>query len=391
MRAPARSPTTAAAAALTIGGVGTTTIGPVGDTIIQNGVTVLDNNYGLIIRGALAGEGVYDGVTATGLLVGSGVTIVNGVRVVGSISADSYEADATAIHITSGANVAQIRDEDFIESSISHSVVATTDPTSISTGILIDAGANVGAINNYGTLQASANGDNMKAYAIRDLSSTGLTSVLNEGVISAAVTPVTANLALPSSANTEPNVALDLSASTQAFTLTQQVDPNPIAVEVSTTTDASGVVTTTAALTTATATTTTTVTTTTAGVTTTTTTTTPTYPQIIGDVLLGSGTNTVNILGGSVAGALSLGNGANDSLTVGSLGSSNVAASVAIYDGALSYGGDSLSINVVNGSLVNTKTGVLGLSSLHVGGSGLLYAAIDPTQAGTSGDTPSTR
>ncbi len=375
------------APALTVGGAGTTIVGVVGGTETETGLPAgSDNNFGLIIRGAVAGEGVYDGIAATGLQVGAG-TINGGVRVVGSVAADSFEADATAIHILSGANVAQIRNEDFIESSISHSVVATTDPVATSTGILIDAGGTVNSINNYGTLQASANGDNMKAYAIRDLSATGLSSVLNEGVIRASVTPVTANLALPSSSNTEPNVALDLSASTTAFTLTQEVNPNPIAVEVSTTTNASGTVTTTAALTTATATTTTTVTTTTAGVTTTTTTTTPTFPEIIGDVLLGSGTNTVNIMGGSVTGALSLGSGANDSLTIGSLGSTNVAASVAIYEGALSYGGNSLALNVVNGSLVNTKTGVLGLSSLHVGGSGLLYAAIDPSQAAGSDHT----
>ncbi len=259
-------------------------------------------------------------------------------------------------------------------------MVATTDPVATSSGILIDAGANVTSINNYGTLQASANGDNMKAYAIHDLSGS-VSSVLNEGVISAVVTPVTANLALPSSTNTEPTVALDLSASSNPFTLTQQVNPDPIAVEVSTTTNASGVVTTTAALTTATATTTTTVTTTTAGVTTTTTTTTPTYPQIVGDVLLGSGTNTVNILGGSVTGALSLGAGANDVFTLGD------ANDVAIYEGRLSYGnttvGSGLQLNVVNGSLVNTNPANLNLASLHVSGAGLLYAAIDPS-AGTS-------
>ena len=367
------------AAALTIGGVRTTTIGVVGGAETEPGLPAgSDNNFGLIVRGALAGEGVYDGVTATGLLVGSGATINGGVRVVGSVSADSYEADATAIHIGSGANVAQIRNEDFVESSISHSVVATTDPIATSRGILIEGGATVGAINNYGTLQASANGDNMKAYAIQDLSGS-VTSVLNEGVIRAVVTPVTANLALPSATNLEPTVALDLSASNQPFTLTQQVNPNPIAVEVSTTTGASGTVTTTAALTTATATTTTTVTTTTAGVTTTTTTTTPTYPQIIGDVLLGNGSNTVNILGGSVTGALSLGNGASDVFTLGD------ANDVAIYQGRLSYGntaaGSGLQLNVVNGSLVNTNPANLNLASLHIYGAGLLYAAIDPRNA----------
>ncbi len=366
------------AAALTIGGVRAATIGVVGGTDSETGLPAgSDNNYGVIIRGAVAGIGVYDGVSATGLLVGSGATITGGVRVVGSVSADTYEADATAIHITSGATVPEIRNEDFVEASISHSVVATTTSSPTSTGIQIDAGASVTSINNYGTLQATANGDAMKAYAIRDQSVTGLTSVLNEGVIAASVTPVTSGLALPSSVS----VALDLSAGTGAFTLLQQVNPDPIAIEVSTTTNSSGVVTTTAALTTATATTSTTVSTTTAGVTTTTTTTTPTYPQIVGDVLLGSGVNTVNILGGSVTGQLSLQGAAGDSFTLGETTAVGGADNAAVYDGYLNYTGSALSINVVNGSLINTNAHTLGLSNLHVYSSGLLYAAIDPSNA----------
>ncbi len=379
------------APALTIGATTkATTIGVVGGTDSDVGLPAgSNNNFGLIIRGAVSGQGLFDGVTTTGLQIGSGVagtgvTIDGGVRVVGSVSANSYEADAFAIHIMAGATVPEIRNEDFIEANVANSVVGVTNPVSTlnlsaaSTGILIDSGAAVGAISNFGTLQATANGDAMTAVAIRDLSGT-VTSVLNEGVINAVVTPITANLIEPSGTTT----AIDLRANTTDVTLTQEVNPNPIAVEVSTTTDSAGVVTTTAALTTATATTSVTTTTTTAGVTTTTTTTTPTYPQIVGDVLLGSGKNTVNILGGSVTGALSLGNNDADSFTLGQLANTatNTVAQVAIYEGALSYGGNGLALNVVNGSLINTNAATLNLSSLHVGGSGLLYAAIDPSNS----------
>ncbi|WP_174300078.1 autotransporter domain-containing protein [Caulobacter sp. S45] len=382
------------APALTIGGTGTTSIGEfVGLEDTNPGVAAGSNDYGLIIRGAVAGEGVFDGVSATGLQIGTGalnssVTVDGGVRVVGSVSADAFEANATAIHIMAGANVPEIRNEDFIEASVSNSVVSATDTAglvntnAVSSGIVIEKNAFVGAVTNFGTIQATANGDTMQAYGVQDLSGS-LTKITNEGVISATVTPVTSNLTLPSTANLEPDIALDLRANTTGVVLDQMVNPNPLAVEVSTTTDASGTVTTTAALTTATASTTTTVTTTTAGVTTTTTTTTPTYPQIIGDVLLGSGTNTVNILGGSVTGALSLGSGANDVFTLGD------ANDAAIYEGRLSYGnttvGSGLQLNVVNGSLINTNPANLNLASLHVGGSGLLYAAIDPqNQASTT-------
>ncbi len=384
------------APALSIGGGSTaTTIGtflnaagtnPDTDVGLPAGST---NAFGVIIRGSVSGQGVYDTVPATGLQIGTnngaGVSIAGGVRVVGSVSAQSFEANATAIDIKQGSIVPEIRNENFIAASISHSVVATNFPAGIvATGIQIESGANVGSISNFGTLEASANGDHMTAVAVRDASGS-VTNILNEGVISAGVTPVTAGLVLPTGSTT----ALDLSMtgaapSTTGVTLTQQVNPNPIAVEVSTTTNSAGVVSTTAALTTATATTTTTTTTTTAGVTTTTTTTTPTFPQIVGDVLLGNGTNTVNILGGSVTGALSLGYGGGTAFTLGqTANASGQLAEFAIYQGDLSYTGQSLALNVANGSLINTKASTLGLSSLHVGGNSLLYAAIDPSNTTT--------
>ena len=340
------------------------------------------NNYGVIIEGAVSGEGSYDGVPATALQIGSTngpVNVAGGVRVVGSVSADSYLANATAINITANAIVPEIRNEDFIESSVSNSAATGTyaaglSPTqsAISTGVSIASTASVGALTNLGTLQATATGDSMHAVGVVDFSGK-LSTVTNEGVISAIVTPSTSELALPAGTNT----ALNLSANTTGVALTQMVNPNPIAVEVDTTTSASGVVSTTAALTTATSTVTTTTTTTTAGVTTTTTTTTPTYPEIIGDVLLGSGANNVQLLGGSVTGALSLGGGANDVLTIDN---------GAIYSGALTnqrtvngavVQGTGLQLTVNNGTLFNTSTSQLNLSSLNVGSKGVLYAAID--------------
>ena len=380
------------APALAIGNSGTApvTIGAVGGTDTDPNVPTdplnsSANNYGLIVRGSIAGEGTYDGVNAVGLQIGSdtgggAVNFVGGVRVVGSISADSYLANATAINILAGSNVPEIRNEDFIESSVSNSVATGTNDAgmdnlnAVATGIYIAPNATLTNLTNYGTLQATANGDAMRAIAVNDQSGT-VTNVLNEGVISATVVPVTTGLVPTTSLTT----ALDLSHGSANETLTQEVNPNPIAVEVSTTTNAAGVVTTTAALTTATASVTTTVTTTTAGVTTTTTTTTPTTPEIIGDVLLGSGTNTVNILGGSVTGALSLGGGVNDTLLIDN---------GAVFEGALTNvnantgaAGTGLALNVNNGSLINTSAGTLNLSSLAVGSKGLLYAAINPNAA----------
>jgi hypothetical protein len=354
------------------------TIGAFGDKVVDsNGVTQLDNNFGVIIRGSVSGFGVYDGVQANGLQIGTGsepVTIDGGVRVVGSVTADSYEANATAIHINAGATVPTIQNEDFIEASVSHSVLApSVDPsTAAAYGILVEQGGSLSSIVNIGTIQSSVTGDNMSAYGIVNKSTTGgTTSLLNEGVISATVTQNNTGDAVTGKA-----VAIDLSASNTGVNLTQQVNPNPIAIETTTTTNADGTVSTTAAFTsvtagtstTSTTTTTTTVTTTGSGVTTTTTTTTPTTPEIIGDVLLGNGNNNVQLLGGSIIGALSLGSGTD----------TFVIDNGASYIGALSYTGNALALTVNNGSLQNSRAGTLNLSSLTVGSKGILYAAIDP-------------
>ncbi len=365
------------AAALQIGNGGNTTIGAFGPTVVVNGVTQLDNDFGVIVRGSIAGIGVYDGVQANGLQIGTGVgtvNIVGGVRVVGSVTADSFEANATAIHIMAGATVPNIQDEDFIEASVSHSVLVTSpDPSqAASYGILVDNGGTLNKITNIGTIQSSVTGDNMSAYGIVDKNTTGgISTILNEGVISATVNPENAGDAVNGRA-----VAIDLSANSSGVTLTQQANPTPIAIETTTTTDASGNVSTTAAFTsvtagtsaTSTTTTTTTVTTTGSGVTTTTTTTTPTTPEIIGDVLLGNGNNNVQLLGGSIIGALSLGSGTD----------TFVIDNGASYIGALSYTGNALALNVNNGILQNSRAGTLNLSSLNVGSKGILYAAIDP-------------
>jgi uncharacterized protein YhjY with autotransporter beta-barrel domain len=154
---------------------------------------------------------------------------------------------------------------------------------------------------------------------------------------------------------------------------------------------------------------TTTVTTTAAGVTTTAASTTPATPEIIGDVLLGSGSNNVQLLGGTMVGALDLGGSPT------STASATFNISGADYEGALKYEGNALALSVnganitesagavaaatgsttssttttvtapVAGLLVDTSTSKLNLSSLNVGTSGVstgtIYFAINPAAA----------
>jgi len=392
------------------------------------------NDYGLIVRGSINAFGTYDGVTATALQIGGSITTTNyqgvtttsnsqavnlsgGVRIVGSVNASSYDANATAINIGVGATVPTILNQDFIDATIAHSTLAlttpllstyasTSEPTSTAYAILIGAGANVGAINNVGTISAAAQGDNASAVAIRDLSGT-VTNVINQGVIESQIAA-----GVTGDPTTGSVVALDLSANTTGVTLTQTVNDNPVNIYVSTTTSSSGTTTTTAATsgtvlgstvtktTTTSSTITTTVTTTAAGVTTTAASTTPTTPEIIGDVLLGSGANTVQLLGGSMAGALDLGGSGMPNAQA----TFNVSG--AEYEGRLTYEGNALALSV-NGAnittstgagtsttaataatLVDTSTSQLNLSSFKLGTSGVstgtMYFAVNPAASGST-------
>jgi hypothetical protein len=393
------------------------------------------NNYGLIIRGSINAFGTYDGVTATALQIGGPITTTNyqgvvstsnsqtvnftdatgggGVRIVGSVNASSYDANSTAINIGAGAVVPTVLNQDFISSTVSHSTLAlttpllstfssTSEPTSTAYGILIGAGATVSTINNVGTISASAVGDNASAVAIKDLSGT-VTTVINQGVIDSQIAAGVTGDATHGSI-----VALDLSANTTGVSLTQSVNANPVDIYVSTTTSSSGTTTTTAATTgtvlgstvtkttTTSSTITTTVTTTAAGVTTTAASTTPTTPEIVGDVLLGSGANNVQLLGGSMSGALDLGG-------KGSTQTAYFNVSGAQYEGNLTYEGSALALSVnganitssngtgttataaTAGILVDTSTSRLNLSSLSLGTSGVstgtIYFAVNPAAA----------
>ena len=299
--------------------------------------------YGLLNRGAIAASGLEDGVASTALqigAVGGTVSLGGGLRNTGSIGATSYEADATAVHILGGASVAALQNEGALAATILDSPLTTTTASGTATGVLIEAGANVGSLTNTGTISASGAGDALNGQAVVDRSGT-LASVLNEGRIAAIVTTTTVGDAL-----TGRSVALDLSQNTTGVTLIQQANPTTSLTYGSTsgTTDTA------------------------------TTTVTPAAPSIVGDILLGSGVNTVQLLSGTVIGALSLGKAA---------GSSFLIDGGASYAGALSYTGPSLALNLNNGSLTDLATGTLNLSSLAIGTTGVLTVTVDPA-AGTN-------
>jgi hypothetical protein len=285
-------------------------IGSTAPITIGNFGTTTANSFGLIIEGTVAGSGVFDGFSSTAIDIGAGgggVNLGGGINIIGSVSSSAYQADATAIHLEGGTVAPTFQNSGAVSATV------TSAGANTATTLVIEAGATVNSLVNFGTLVASTTGDAANASVVIDRSGT-LNSVENTGSIDAALAPGAVGELI-----TGHGIALDLHLNTTGVTLRQE---------------SNGV----------------------------------NAPSIIGDVMLGNGPNTVQLLAGSIQGALSLGT-APSSLTIDN---------GATYVGALTYGGTALSINVPNGTLQNNATGVVGASNLTVGASGVLTVALDP-------------
>ena len=275
------------------------------------------NAYGLIIEGAVSGNGAFDGASGTALQIGVAggtVHIDGGVRVVGPVTSQGFEADSTAVHVLAGASAPALQNESSITAD------ATSAKATSATAVLLEPGASVSTLNNTGAISGVMTGDLGSASAVVDRSG-ALSNVTNTNLIIAVVKP--ANLGDATAGHT---TALDLSQNTTGVTLVQ--NPNPKS--------------TTAA---------------------------PITPTIQGDILLGSGNDTVQFNAGNVTGALSFGAGA-DSLLIGG---------GAVFRGALTSTGI-LSVNVANGVLEDDSATVIKTSSLTIGASSQLILSADPAR-----------
>ena len=141
------------------------------------------SGYGMIVNGSIAGYGIYNGVDANALAIGGlggAVTVAKGVQVRGTVSAISYDSNATGLRVGSGANVGAI--------DVSGTVGATGSSLAgtAARAIVIDTGASVGGISVSGTVGATAL-DTTKGTAIAILDNAGtVSSLFNTGKISAA-------------------------------------------------------------------------------------------------------------------------------------------------------------------------------------------------------------
>lgn len=324
------------APALDIGGAGATSIWAVGSG---------DDAFGLLLKGTVAASGVNDGVSATAIRVGQtdggATTIAGGVRLTSgaSVDASAFEADVTSVLFNAGATAPELRNAGRI------SAVSQSETAKSAVAVLIEAGASVSTLRNTEEITAQVNGEKGSATAVLDRAGS-LGRIENSGVIRALIAPTDdANDA--DDANTNPDdevvtgaaTALDLRANAGGVTLIQTgVNDGDDGGDGTADADADG-----------------------DGVDD------ADEPAIVGDVLLGSGADVVELRNGTLVGALAFGAGADSLLIDGG----------AIARGVLSDSDGQLAVNIQNGTLDLRGVTPVQVTSLDMGADGALSVTVD--------------
>jgi Autotransporter beta-domain len=304
------------------------------------------NGHGLVIDGAIAGNGLYANVDGNGVVIGGqggNVTIAGGMTVTGSVAAVSNGGSATAVRIGAGATVPEVRNSGLIRAT------GGADAADVVRAIQIDQGAQVATIRTTGTVEA-VGGKDADVGAIVDRTG-GVTLVENGGRILSSVT----------AGGTGRAVAIDLSANNNGATVRQYRVSDTAQV-----------------------------------------------PQISGLVLFGGGNDTFDVSAGSVAGTARFGGGANALLLSGAAtfsgraefgaGNDRIALTgTSVFTGVADFGGGAdllevgtgtrfdaqllnsgtLAVTVTGGSFQAAQTGNVGLASLSLGANSRIGVDID--------------
>ncbi|MGE5566560.1 MAG: autotransporter domain-containing protein [Parcubacteria group bacterium] len=286
--------------------------------------------YGLISKGTIQADGIYDGKASTALQIGETTgnhltNIAGGVRLHtnSNVLARAYQANATAIRLTNGANLtgsSTLWNSGTITAQllVVTPVATTTPPWFTATGIQIDAGATVHTIKNDGTILSQLAGANSYAIGIKDLSGS-LTSIQNTGTIRSQIVANDAGLGILNGRS----IAIDVSANTSGVSVVQDQSSVENAAA----------------------------------------------PLIAGDVLFGSGADTLTLNAGALIGEMDFGAGA-DTLNING---------GAIASGKLTDTDGALAINVNDGKLLVGNAAQIDATSLNVGANGSLVVGIDAT------------
>jgi hypothetical protein len=366
----------------TFGSAPALVVGAVGHAIAIGAVTTTPANpYGLVIEGSVSADGLFDVIStpnlpapasATAIQIGvpggGAVTIAGGLHNTGSIGAASFQADATGVHIESGASLPAIVNGGSIITTATQTNTATNGVPLNVTGILIDPGASVGTITNSGNLVSTIAGTaglGGAAGGIIDRSGS-VSSVTNTDAIITQLTQTLVAAPMPGTL-----IAIDLSASHAPETITQTLAPGVAGAPVYNTATAYAVgaivvegtgayVAIAAAA---------------AGLD-------PannptlwkligtTTPSITGALLFGSGGSTLEVDAGTVSGTINLGAGVN---TINVNGDVNTVVTGAVFDE-----GGQLTLNVNNGTLSDVNPNAIGARAINVGANGILLVSADP-------------
>lgn len=289
--------------------------------------------YGLNIRGGITANSVFDGITATALAVegdGLGATaeITGGILVDSGVVAIATEADAIGIRIGQDADVDEIN----VRANVTTSVQSDAAVTNY--GILLESGANTQSIVNSGLIITNYFGETGTAVGITDRSGT-LTSITNSGIIAAAVVATDDDLTddIPPPPVTGSAIAIDVSSSNANVTLTQ-IEPVPFTDDDATDNILAN------------------------------------DPRITGDILFGTGDDTIDLLFGTITGDVAFGDGA-DVFQIDN---------GAIYTGRVTDTDGLLTLNITDGQL-NLQGGQLDITEATFGADGRLSVLLSGVPA----------
>jgi hypothetical protein len=340
------------ASIVTLGAAPAVVIGSaVEDTTV--GAVAGSGGRGIVVKGSIVGSGVYSGIAGNGLLIGGQG---HSVTVAGGLTVSGTVAAKANNGDATGIRIGSGGNVPTIEVSGAVTSEGGGTATNSSRAIVIDAGANVSTIKNSGSIIATRTGTDGTATAIVDNSGT-VTLIENKGALG-----VVGASTLGSKAT-----ALDLRANTTGTTLRQLAVTSGSA------------------------------------------------PQIVGQVLFGSGNDVFDVADGSVTGAAKFGAGDNrlalsgDAVLTGAVtfgaGADTVQlGGTSVLTGDIDFGGGSdtlslagtsmingkligtagLAVNVGAGSMLNaTNLGAVNIASLTTGAGAVLGVTVDST-AGTN-------
>lgn len=308
----------------------------------SSAVTTPAYTYGLLIRGTINGNGVHPGVIGHGVVIGgtgNSTTINTGIGITGTVNSSAYGGDSYGMSLLSGTNTPRLDVNGTLSASTTAYVTSTTSGSTTtyssqsgtSTALYIASGASlptltVGASDH---ITASASGSANNTRAIYDASGT-LTSITNNGGISAGITATDANADGVLDPITGTSTAIDVSANTTGVSISQ-VDTAPTDDTIP-------------------------------------------APFISGNINFGSGNDSLTSNGGSIAGNVAWGAG------TGTFALSNSAT----YIGAMTSSGD-IAIDIGTKSSAALLSGsALKFSTLHVDGTSTLSVGLNTSTAATT-------